>query len=258
MVTDTSPQCVKILHYHLFKNAGTSVDYILQANFPGAWQDREFSDLPASKVPLAVENWLSEDPKMIAYSSHTAIGPLPKLDGIQVFSLLFVRHPIDRIQSAYHFERKQNANTFGSIVASRTSFAEYVTTLLDDHDDRSLRNFQTHRLAQFAQDDGSAEYSRALKALSQLSFVGLVDQFSASVGTMNRLLGQYFPSYVGGEAHENRNAHASNALQERLAIAKHELGAELYRRLFDENLGDLCLFDEISGRFLRSKLFDHI
>jgi len=42
-VSGTSSNRVKILHYHLFKNAGTSVDAILQSNFPGAWQDREIT-----------------------------------------------------------------------------------------------------------------------------------------------------------------------------------------------------------------------
>ncbi len=56
-----------ILHYHLFKNAGTSVDAILQRNFPGRWVTREFPIAGENNTAL-VEDWIRETPDAIAYS----------------------------------------------------------------------------------------------------------------------------------------------------------------------------------------------
>ena len=46
-----------ILHYHLFKNAGTSVDRLLQRNFPDAWATREFS---GRNNTAQVIEWISQ------------------------------------------------------------------------------------------------------------------------------------------------------------------------------------------------------
>lgn len=244
---------VKILHYHLFKNAGTSVDAILKANFKAEWQEREFPGIRPPEVPAAVQNWLTEELGVTAYSSHTALGPLPKQDGVTLFSLLFVRHPIDRIQSAYHFERKQNADTFGSKVAAKGSFADYVTTLLDTPNERSLRNFQTLRLSQFAPDDGVTEYDRAISALSRVSFVGLVDQFGASMHAFAQLLRPYFPDFHVEEVRENTQSKAGETLDQRLAAVRDTLGVDVFNRLVLANADDIRLYAEIGQRFAQRR-----
>ena len=38
-----------ILHYHLFKNAGTSIDAILKDNFDEKWVTREFESSNSNK-----------------------------------------------------------------------------------------------------------------------------------------------------------------------------------------------------------------
>ena len=50
-----------ILHYHFFKNAGTSVDRILVENFGADWESREFSTDSVNNTHL-VEQWIRETP----------------------------------------------------------------------------------------------------------------------------------------------------------------------------------------------------
>ena len=62
----------KLVHYHLFKNAGTSVDEMLRQNFGSQWIEREFEGPHNRPNTDAVAQFLNERPDIIALSSHTA------------------------------------------------------------------------------------------------------------------------------------------------------------------------------------------
>ena len=64
-----------IIHYHFFKNAGTSVDAILQRNFGAGWTSREY---PPRSTPNGAREFLTANPQIAALSSHTL--PLPPPD----------------------------------------------------------------------------------------------------------------------------------------------------------------------------------
>ena len=113
-----------ILHYHLFKNAGTSLDHVLRQNFWGRWATAEFS--MAAENTAEVAEWITQLPDMVAFSSHTMIGPLPQIDGVTVTPVVLLRDPVARIHSAYRFERHQQAETFGARLAQGHDFAGYV------------------------------------------------------------------------------------------------------------------------------------
>ena len=106
-----------ILHYHLFKNAGTSVDQVLQQNFGSRWVTREFQHRGNPAVHRKeVAEWIVAHPDACAFSSHTLELPPPQIDGVEILPVIFIRHPIDRIVSAYSFERRQGGDGFGSVV----------------------------------------------------------------------------------------------------------------------------------------------
>ncbi|BDW84197.1 hypothetical protein [Roseicyclus marinus] len=189
-----------ILHYHLFKNAGTSVDAILKRNFPDRWVTREFPAMGGNNTPL-VEAWIRETPEAIAYSSHTMMGPIPHIDGVRVISFLLLRDPIERIKSAYRFERTQNADTWGARLAKEHDFEGYVRARLARPGDRQCRNFQTHRLASLM-PGAEPELDRAKRALAALSVVGRVEAFDEA---MERLAAAY-PGFTHQAVKANTSA----------------------------------------------------
>lgn len=204
-----------ILHHHLFKNAGTSLDRILKENFPGRWVTREFTERGFSNTRL-VEDWIRSEPNALAFSSHTMIGPLPKVDGVRILSVLFLRDPISRIVSAYNFERRQQAETVGTQIARENTLEGYVRTRLDAKGDRQCRNFQVARLA--ALNPGpEPELDRAVKALSQLSFVGKVEDFASSIAEMTKLFTLYFPRFSARPIHANISDRSNTQLSAELA-----------------------------------------
>lgn len=181
-----------IFHYHLFKNAGTSIDAALKEAFGEKnWVTKEFPNNP-TKNRTEVKEWILDNPEAVCFSSHTAFLPPPQIDGVDVFPIIFLRNPVDRIISAYNFERKQQAETFGAVLAKHTDLEGYVKVRLALPNDRQCRNFQTHRLSMMYPESEGDELTRAKKALKELPFVGRVEKFEESIGELNRKLEKFF------------------------------------------------------------------
>ena len=235
-----------VLHYHLFKNAGTSVDVVLEGNFGSEWREAEFSPDRTRPNLEEVEAWLAANPSVKALSSHTARGPLPRVPEVAVAPVIFIRHPIDRIRSAYEFERRQKDDAPGSRMARAADFAGYVEARLQRRD-RQCRNFQTWRLASFGRPD-APELEQALYALDSLPFVGLVEDFAGSMSRMEAYLRDVFPAFraFGAKANVWREG---RTLEERLDDARAELGAELWQALVEANRDDLEIFATVAARY---------
>ncbi len=119
MTTKDQPQRTVVLHYHLFKNAGTSLDEILKRNFGARWVTREFS-MTGGDNSAELAKWITEEEDAVAFSTHTGIGPVPEVPGVRIVTIMLLRDPISRIRSAYRFERSQRADTFGARLAKET------------------------------------------------------------------------------------------------------------------------------------------
>lgn len=183
-----------ILHYHLFKNAGTSVERLLQHHLPGAWRSREFSTRGGDNS-AEVRDWILSHPEALAFSSHTMVGPLPQIEGVRIYPLMLLRDPLARIISAYRFEQAQRADTLGARLAKETDFGGYVRARLAKPGDRQCRNFQCTRLASHSVGPEPAVV-RARASLAQfqrLGVVGLVEQFDATMANLATRLPTFFP-----------------------------------------------------------------
>ena len=113
-----------IIHYHIFKNAGATVDAILRNNFGEACAEYEGSELAAVVKPESMLKYILENPHLKVISSHNARLPVPKHLRLTFYPLIFLRHPIDRIGSMYSFERRQPGGiTFTADFARENSFA---------------------------------------------------------------------------------------------------------------------------------------
>lgn len=241
-----------ILHYHFFKNAGTSVDELLKRNFHEAWVTREFNAGQRDPNRAQVARWVQQQREAIAFSSHTSMLPPPELPGVEVFPILFLRHPIDRIASAYAFERKQGGDSFGAVLARHTSLAGYIEVRLSLPHDRQCRNFHAARLGHWFDPDQGTEVDRARRALDTLKFVGLVEQFDQSVERMAEWLTPHFPDFRTFRVQRNVSRDPRLALAERLDAVRRELGNEGYERLLKANESDLVLHEYVTERYAAS------
>lgn len=186
-----------ILHNHLFKNAGTSVDHILRQNFKGRWVTREFPDPRPGHTP-DIAGWINGNPEAVAFSSHTIQTVLPTLPDIRIIPIVMLRDPVDRIASAYRFERTQDSDTRGAQLARQNGFAGYVHARLETKGDRQCRNFQTSRLAALASNPSADELTRAqtsARMIAQTGVLGLVAEFDAAMQRLSSVIKPHFPDF---------------------------------------------------------------
>jgi hypothetical protein len=241
-----------ILHYHLFKNAGTSVDHSLKANFREHWHAQEGK---ASGWPSAeVTDYLLAHTNIKVLSSHTALLPVPVIEGTNIYPVIFIRHPIDRVRSIYDFERKQTDVTEGSKMAKITDLCGFVEWRLQRKGDRSLRNFQTHRFAAAVTPQAApklSEEERALLAIDALPFIGIVEQYDRSLARLQAWLKPTFEGIELQPTKANVTQRSDQSLDERLAALRAELGPTLYKALIDANQSDLNLYRAVVAQAAR-------
>ncbi len=239
-----------VFHYHLFKNAGTSVDELLRRNFGSRWGAREFN-LNRRENATAVSEFICNNPQLQAISSHTALLPVSQPEGVDIFPVIFIRHPIDRLRSAYEFERRQNANTIGARLAKTHDFGGYLRELLRNPRHRQIRNFQTFRLSHNECTPKQSEIERAAAALQKLPFVGIVDRFEEAITELQIQLQPFFPAFHVQHVHRNISVSRQNNLSDRLAQVEAMLGSTLYKAICAANQDDLAIYELANSRLPR-------
>jgi hypothetical protein len=237
-----------IIHYHIFKNAGTSVDRLLIQNFADKCSFKEFGG-PTPVRAVAVRQWIQANPDMVVFSSHTAVPPSPDIEGVEIFPISFVRHPIDRIASAYAFERKQGLDSFGSTVARNSSLAGYIDIHLSLGHNSQCRNFLLMHFATFAKKVSADLEHRAVHAVDTLPFIGVVEQYDASIERLGQWLRPHFPEFKPIVARLNVTRNPDSPLDEKLSQIRAEIGDECYTKVLEANKVDIMLYERVVKRY---------
>ena len=238
-----------VVHYHIFKNAGTSVDAMLSRVFP-SWRDWHAGvttwpgpdDLAAELARRPVE----------AISCHTLSPPAPM--GWDVFPIVLLRHPLDRALSVYLHERRCAPNTLSCHVARARDFGAYVRWCLDYPSAGGIVicNYQTLHLAAAAWRGhvynaraGDAERDEALRRLSTLPAPGVVDRFDRFTERLAAELARWRdqPIDLPRSAWENRSGERTDALEARLRDLEGQLEKTLLQRFNDANTHDYALYE---------------
>lgn len=259
-----------IVHYHLFKNAGTSVDRLLHNNFgDNEWAEIEGPDnKKLSPEPLI--DYIRNNPKLKAVSSHTAVISLPHTDDIEILPIVFLRHPIDRIRSVYDFEKKQNVLTPGAIKAKEGDFKSYMNWRLSSPRPGQVTNFYARRLKDFFEFTPDKQLAlflpRAKAAIEALPVVGFVEDFMGSMERISDHITPHFPDFKIDNVRENVTSTRDSNMAENLRAFKERIGADVYRDLVAINTIDLELYEFtrrrlegvefVSGR--REKIVTHL
>lgn len=237
-------RCV-IIHYHLFKNAGSSVDAILEHNFGNDWIEIEG---PNNKklTPEMMTEFIVNNPDKKAISSHTAIVSLPRIPGVKIIPIFFFRHPLGRINSAYEFEKVQDADTPGSRAAKAGDFAHYLNWRLSTPRLTQVVNFHAFRLKDFRRTTLNRETHffrpRALHALKNLPFVGLVERFDESMEKFAELIRPHYPDFKLLTVRANSMSKKSKTVEEKIQAFEDKIGRPTFLNLMQLNAIDMELY----------------
>ncbi|MEM5364805.1 sulfotransferase family 2 domain-containing protein [Paraburkholderia azotifigens] len=241
-----------IVHYHLFKNAGSTVDGVLSRNFPGDQHGHIEGPYPWSTVqPQELVEFALANPTLRVMSSHQARLPLPQHPEIRFLPILFLRHPIDRFASVYEFERRQPVDSLSPsvVIARNGGLAEFAKWVVSEEATAVCRNFHVAHLANAQHDMRTArttheDYLSALRHLESLPVFGVVESFEESIDLMQALFGPHFENIDFAYSNENVTPGRHATLSERLAHIRSELGETLYRNLLEMNSLDMLLYED--------------
>ncbi|WP_177172510.1 sulfotransferase family 2 domain-containing protein [Paracoccus alkenifer] len=93
------------MHYHIYKNAGTSFDHVLRHNY-GARHECFDGPFPFFSIDQEqLDRIIMRRPDTVAFSSHQVALPQPSSLDYRVLAAVFLRNPFLRIASIYRFKR---------------------------------------------------------------------------------------------------------------------------------------------------------
>jgi hypothetical protein len=234
-----------IVHAHLFKNAGTTVDWILKKNFKRHFIDDRNDDRMRMEPEYLLEV-LQKSEGVKAVSSHSMRLPLIEAPAYRFHLMFFLRNPIARVRSVYDFERKQNAKTLGAIKAKEATFAEYVEWRLRDDVPKTIRNFHTAYLTACVPGrlDRTMDQllEKAIELVERTPLVGLVEQFDASMAYFKPVMEVDFPGIDLSYEIQNSSRGAPASVEESVNRVREDLGESLYAQFLEKNDADIKLY----------------
>lgn len=241
-----------IVHYHLFKNAGTSVERLLKQSFGSAWKSWDKPESGAKISGYELQHWLENNQHIKAVSSHQLVPPSPQ-GAFHVTPIVFLREPLSRVRSAWLFEWQKQLG----LQEPKGTLTEYIEDKFKQKNASVIANFQVSRLSNTQYDEVRQRLDRynhsllpaACKFIDSLPFIGLVDRFSESLSLMAMCTHDRFPDLVMQEHRENVTDSSSKSLEARIESLRQEIGNDLFDELCVRNRLDLQLYSYASGRF---------
>jgi hypothetical protein len=246
-----------IIHYHLFKNAGTSFDFALSRVFG---EKKNFLAHVDDQALIAggqqyLENFLDEREAVSAFSSHELRFMAKASSKFKFFPATFIRCPILRSKSVYLFEKAQvDVITPGSVKAKEAKhFGDFVRWYLDESPHKTITNFQTRKCSFIPYDvqDSKVHLESTKRNLENYFNFGIVEEFDVSIKYFNKL---FFPKITPNlllTPWMNRTQVSDDntkTLEQRREEVLLEMGT-VSEKFIVENKSDLELYEYAVGLF---------
>ncbi len=236
-----------LLHFHIFKNAGTSLDAALKKNLGPAWMEVEGDD-PNDRMDWGEAlRFIDAHPEARAVSSHTLrYPPPPSSRGVKFVPLVLLRHPIDRLASIYYFERA-NVNTSHpetNRIALKGSLADFVNFTLTERPELGC-DAQTSFIARsgiYHRAPSNRNLAAAKSAVRDLFLPGVVEKLDQYLALLELEGSRLLPNLDLAQLDENRNPERAPTLLARLRQIRAQLPPRLWRKLCERNRLDLELW----------------
>ena len=240
-----------IVHYHIFKNAGSSVDRLLNMAFGDGWGTLEGPTPTSLLRPHDLSAFIKDHPEIVAVSSHLLRPPAPP--DVRVFPVVLIRHPLDRAFSVYNHLRRHHDGASTGTVAQRASFSQFVLWCLDNktRGGMVIADYQVIHLSPASFRNGHIyqavatenDLLHAIHYLSDGACFGTVDLFDAAMDRLRQAAAAIDLNIPASTIVENVTPGRLEDLDERLDVATRLLGPGLHRRYMDENELDYRLYE---------------
>jgi hypothetical protein len=242
-----------ILHYHIFKNAGSTIEDILDHSFGERFAKLETpADAGLISGPELLR-FFDARPNLRALSSHQIRHPLPQAPGYLFFDICFLRDPIDRIRSIYtYFRQKPNPSDPMSALANRASLGDFVAGMIRDFP-LFVKNVQVNLLACTGDSDEPEprDLELAIERMLATSFLGVVDCFDQSVAAGMHALRCAFPELDCDRPAVNVSDGLRGTVASRIEKLRQACAPDVFEELLRLNALDRQLVDRARAEVLR-------
>ena len=233
-----------IVHCHLFKNAGSTLDWSLKRQFGAGFIDHR-DDHSMRQGASFLGPYIKSHNGLSAISSHHVRLPLPVSHEFKILPIFALRHPIDRARSVYDFERRQEADTPGAIQAKKLSFADYVRWRMRPEVSPTIRNFHCgFCTSNFDGEVEEQQYLESVALLTRTPLLIIVERYDESMLLLEHYLEQYFPDIDLSYVRQNETPGREASLKQRVAVVFDELGPELTVEFREKNHWDMKLYED--------------
>jgi hypothetical protein len=236
------PSRTVLIHYHIFKNAGTTVESVLHENFGSRFSRFDGTEYSAVLTNETFLTFLNDHPSICASSSHHLRPPKPVVDRIAFHDLVLLRHPIDRLASTYDFYHRSQieGDPLGSW-ARHLDLAPFLVCLIEKFP-HLVNNAQVNYVNGGNKIPREPDLKRALERMEQFSVLGVTELFDLCMISAEYLLERDFGNLDFSYVPQNVSPGRLRGLSERLENIKEACGAQFYERLVKLNRLDLELF----------------
>ncbi|MDO5642258.1 MAG: hypothetical protein Q4G26_07725, partial [Paracoccus sp. (in: a-proteobacteria)] len=115
-----------LVHYHIYKNSGTSFEQVLDESFGPAHERFDgpypFFIIHQDQLDLIIRRRV----QAVAFSSHQVLLPQPSAVDYRVIAATFLRHPVLRLGSIYRYKRGSGDGSMTAELASAHDFAGWL------------------------------------------------------------------------------------------------------------------------------------
>jgi Sulfotransferase family len=257
-IVDTTVRHV-ILHYHIFKNAGTTIDGILEANFGAGFAHLHGRRHDSTVTNTDLFDFLLAYPEIRAVSSHHLRFPKPKSDTFVFFDAIFLRHPLDRLCSIYEFYRRaEESRDPLAEHARRLDLAGFMELLLMRYP-HLVNDSQVNCLArggQYTRPPSRTDLEKAHRIVTDAAIPGVIEILDVSLKAAEYYLCPAFGRLKLEYSRQNVSPGRAESLDVRLQRMEQACGQEIYRELREMNALDLELveFASIEVRSRRDRI----
>ena len=242
-----------IVHYHIFKNGGSTIEHILERAFPGRFATVHGSDPDATlDAPLLVE-FLRQNTGIAAVSSHHLRYPKPLSRQTVFFDGCFLRDPLARLYSTYNHLRRGDADSLCARWARSYNPRQFAMRLIDEapHQVSEVQVTQLANAGAFTRPADERDLERATAVIREMAVPGLVEMFDESLVVAEYFLRPAFPNLRLEYIPQNVSQATPVAPAESREYWEGLWGKELYQRLLRMNEMDRELVRRAKREILR-------
>jgi hypothetical protein len=185
-----------LLHYHIFKNAGSTIEYVFRRCFGERFATLHGPSEDSVVTAPALASFLEANPAIAAISSHHVQYPLPAIGNTIFFDVCFFRNSLRRLWSMYRYFRVASSAHDLARCAQTASCAAFFDLLLGEYP-QLINDAQVNVMANggvYTRPPTAQDLRVAMKRVRQIAVLGVVELFDESAVAAEYFLRPTFPA----------------------------------------------------------------